>query len=147
MEKRQLPMSESQRPDSANSNTDLFPDSLPRRPAPIVPTAGAVKYHALLALIAGPVSQPTFERSWRLAAYINELVNDGWAILSREIDYRGRVIAEYRLDMTNEPTRAAVAALTMRCRQGGLIHPQLAGLLVVAVPAVVAAVAMLAGWF
>ena len=58
MEKRRLPKKENQRPDSAN-HTDFFPDSLPRRPAPIVPTAGTVKHDALLALFSGPVSQPT----------------------------------------------------------------------------------------
>lgn len=128
-----------------DSTTDLFPETVPRRPAPIVPTAGTVKHDALLAMIAGPVSQPSFERSWRLAAYINELVNDGWAILSREIDYHGRVIAEYRLDLTDEPTRAAVAAMTVRRRQAGFIHPQLVGLLVVSVPALVAALAAILG--
>lgn len=131
MEKRQFPQKENQRPDSANSTQTLplFAELEPRRPAPIVPTAGTVKHDALLAMIPGPVSQPTFTRSWRLAAYVNELVNDGWAILSREIDYHGRVIAEYRLDLTDEPTRAAVAAMTVRRLQNGFIQPGLLELL------------------
>ena len=119
MEKRRLPKKENQRPDSAN-HTDFFPDSLPRRPAPIVPTSGTVKHDALMALIAGPVSQPTFERSWRLAAYVGELLDDGWAVLSREIAYHGRTIAEYRLDLTDELTRAAAASVRGRKQAGGV---------------------------
>ncbi len=127
-----------------DSITDLFPETVPRRPAPVVPTKRTVKHAALLALIFGPVSQATFERSWRLAAYINELTADGWAIRSREIAWHGKTIAEYRLDLDDEPTRAAVAAVR-RGGQAGFIHPQLVGLLAVAVPALVAVLAAFFG--
>lgn len=127
-----------------DSITDLFPETVPRRPAPIVPTKGTVKHTALLALIFGPVSQATFERSWRLAAYINELAADGWAIRSREIVWHGKTIAEYRLDLDHAPTRAAVAAVRTG-GQAGFIHPQLVGLLAVAVPALVAVLAAFFG--
>lgn len=120
MKKRQPPKPESQRPHSTDSTSDLFPDSLPRRSAPAVPTSGTVKHDALMALIAGPVSQPTFERSWRLAAYVGELLDDGWAVLSREIAYHGRTIAEYRLDLTDELTRAAAASVRGRKQAGGV---------------------------
>lgn len=127
-----------------DSITDLFPETVPRRPAPIVPTKGTVKHTALLALFSGPVSQPSFERSWRLAAYINELAADGWAIRSRETAWHGKTIAEYRLDLDDEPTRAAVAAVRTG-GQAGFIHPQLVGLLAVAVPALVAVLAAFFG--
>ena len=127
-----------------DSITDLFPETVPRRPAPIVPTKGTVKHTALQALFSGPVSQATFERSWRLAAYINELTADGWAIRSREIAWHGKTIAEYRLDLDHAPTRAAVAAVR-RGGQAGFIHPQLVGLLAVAVPALVAVLAAFFG--
>ncbi len=128
---------------SADCTTDLFPDTVPRRPAPVVPAIGSVKHAALLALIFGPVSQPSFDRSWRLAAYINELAADGWAIRSREIAWRGKIIAEYCLDLGDEPTRAAVAAVR-RGGQAGFVHPQLVGLMVASVPA---AVVLLAAFF
>ena len=115
-----------------DSITDLFPETVPRRPAPVVPTKRTVKHAALLALRFGPVSQATFERSWRLAAYINELVNDGWAIRSRETAWHGKTIAEYRLDLGDEPTRAAVAAVR-RGGQAGFVRPDLVGLLPAAV--------------
>ena len=126
-----------------DSITDLFPETVPRRPAPVVPTKRTVKHAALLALIFGPVSQATFERSWRLAAYINELTADGWAIRSRETAWHGKTIAEYRLDLDHAPTRAAVAAVR-RGGQAGFIHPQLVGLMVSSVPA---AVVLLAAFF
>lgn len=127
-----------------DSITDLFPETVPRRPAPVVPTKRTVKHAALLALIFGPVSQATFERSWRLAAYINELTADGWAIRSRETAWHGKTIAEYRLDLDHAPTRAAVAAVRTG-GQAGFIHPQLVGLLAVAVPALVAVLAAFFG--
>lgn len=126
-----------------DSITDLFPETVPRRPAPIVPTKGTVKHAALMALFSGPVSQSSFERSWRLAAYVGELTADGWAIQSREIAWHGKTIAEYCLDLGDEPTRAAVAAVR-RGGQAGFVHPQLVGLMVASVPA---AVVLLAAFF
>jgi len=145
MKKRPTPHEKSsaleQRRDSI---TDLFPESVPRRPAPTVPTKRTVKHAALLALIFGPVSQATFERSWRLAAYINELTADGWAIRSREIAWQGKTIAEYNLDFDHAPTRAAVAAVRAG-GQAGFVRPDLVGLVAVAVPAVVALLAAFFG--
>lgn len=88
---------------------DLF-GALPR-PAPIPPTPHTNKHAALSALIAGPVTQAEFTAiSWRLAEYVRQLKADHWAIRAREVRHDGRVISEYRLDMTDEATRAAVAA-------------------------------------
>jgi len=81
----------------------------PKSP-PIPPAPRTIKHAALSALIAGPVSQATFTESWRLAEYVRQLIADHWAIRVREVPYDGRTIAEYRLDLTDEPTRAAVAA-------------------------------------
>ncbi len=79
------------------------------KPPPIPPAPHTVKHATLTALIAGPVTQATFTESWRLAEYVRQLIADRWAIRVREVPYCGRTIAEYRLDLTDEPTRAAVA--------------------------------------
>ncbi|HRM70897.1 MAG TPA: hypothetical protein PLO71_15840 [Thauera phenylacetica] len=91
------------------TTTDLFPSSLPGRLAPIFPAPNSVKESALLALIAGPIRQSGFQRSWRLAAYIRFLKDDGWSITSREVSEGGRIVSEYLLDLQDEPTREAVA--------------------------------------
>ncbi|MBT9496447.1 MAG: hypothetical protein IV103_04025 [Zoogloea sp.] len=80
------------------------------RPAPVPPTPGTIKHATLSALIAGPVTQATFTESWRLAEYVRQLIADHWAIRAREVPYNFRIIAEYRLDMDDDATRAAVAA-------------------------------------
>lgn len=81
------------------------------RPAPVPPTPGTVKHAALSALVAGPVTQFTFTAtSWRLAEYVRQLKADHWAIRAREVRHDGRIIAEYRLDLGDDATRAAVAA-------------------------------------
>lgn len=126
---------------SAHSTADLFPHTIPTR-APILPRPGTVKAKAFHALVAGPVSQPVFPYSWRLAAYIDELVDDGWAILSKDIGYHGRVIAEYTLDRHDPATGAGIAAHEQR----GFIAPHLLGLLAVAAPAAGALVAIVARW-
>jgi len=125
-----------------HSPADLFPELLSAPHAPILPRPGTVKAKAFAALIEGPVSQPVFPHSWRLAAYIDELIDDGWALLSRDIAYHGRVIAEYTLDRQDPATRAGIAAHAQR----GLIAPHLVGLLAVAAPAVGALVAIVARW-
>lgn len=122
--------------------SDLFPELLPASRAPILPRPGTVKAKAFAALIAGPVSQPVFPHSWRLAAYIDELIDDGWAILSRDIGYHGRVIAEYTLDRQDPATRAGIASHAQR----GFIAPHLLGLLAVSAPAVAALVAIVWRW-
>ncbi len=130
--------------DKRNSNptASLFPELKPAFRAPILPKPGTVKAKAFAALLAGPVSQPTFPDSWRLAAYIDELIDDGWAILSKDIGYHGRVIAEYALDRQDSATRAGIAAHVQR----GFVAPHLLGLLAVSAPAVVALVAIGARW-
>ncbi|QTQ33011.1 Uncharacterized protein pbN1_30230 [Aromatoleum bremense] len=125
-----------------STSADLFPELNPAFRAPILPKAGTVKAKALGALIAGPVSQPTFPHSWRLAAYVDELIDDGWAVLSKDIAFHGRVIAEYRIDPQDPPTRAGIAAHGQR----GFIAPHLMGLLAVSTPAVAALVATVLGW-
>lgn len=102
-----------------HDTTDLFPGLLPAAPAPILPRSGTVKAAALHAIITGKVTQADFYRSWRLAAYIDELVDDGWSIRSERITPEGwnSPIARYWIDHQHEPTRAAVAAF--RLRAGG----------------------------
>lgn len=93
-----------------NSNPpDLFPDTLPSCSLPIFPEAGSVKESALLALVTGPVRQSGFDRSWRLAAYVRFLKDDGWSITSRDVSENGRIVSEYQLDRQDEPTREAAA--------------------------------------
>jgi len=92
--------------------TDLFPGSLPVAPAPILPRPGTVKDAALAAIVAGKVTQADFRRSWRLAAYIDELINDGWSVCSDWVTLPGwrDPIKRYWADLQDGPTRAAVAA-------------------------------------
>lgn len=93
---------------------DLFPDTLPPRPLPIFPELGSVKEAALLALVTGPIRQSGFHRSWRLAAYVRFLKDDGWAIRSREVAENGRVVAEYVLDLQDAATASAAARFRTR---------------------------------
>ena len=88
---------------------DLFPDTLPPRPLPIFPEPNSVKESALLALVAGPIRQSGFQHSWRLAAYVRFLKDDGWEIVSREVAESGRVVAEYVLDLQDAATASAAA--------------------------------------
>jgi hypothetical protein len=96
---------------------DLFPDTLPPRPLPIFPEPNSVKESALLALVAGAIRQSGFVRSWRLAAYVRFLKDDGWEIVSREVAENGRTVAEYALDLQDDATREA--AVRYRVRKGG----------------------------
>ena len=93
---------------------DLFPDTLPPRPLPIVPEPNSVKESALLALVAGPIRQSGFQHSWRLAAYVRFLKDDGWEIVSREVAENGRTVAEYTLDLQDDATREAAARYRVR---------------------------------
>ena len=74
---------------------DLFPDTLPPANAPRWPTVGTIKEQALLALMAGPLTQPAFAWSWRLAAYVNDLEADGFAILKRDVQHCGTSFPRY----------------------------------------------------
>ena len=93
---------------------DLFPDTLPPRPLPIFPEPNSVKESALLALVAGPIRQSGFQHSWRLAAYVRFLKDDGWEIVSREVAENGRTVAEYTLDLQDDVTREAAARYRVR---------------------------------
>ncbi len=95
--------------------TDLFPDLLPARRITL-PKPGTVKSVALRALLAGPVRQPDFPHSWRLAAYVQMLRNDGFSILSHDVPFRERTISQYRLDLSDDET-ARVANLLRGVRQ------------------------------
>ncbi len=87
---------------------ELFADP---KPAPTHPKPGTKKHAALSALIAGPVTQAEFTPiSWRLSEYVRQLKADRWAIRTREVCNGKSIISEYRLDLTNDATRAAVAA-------------------------------------
>lgn len=133
-----------QRHDTAS---DLFPDTLPAAAPAIWPTAGTRKADALEALIAGPQNQCDYRPGWRLAAYVQALKYDGWAIRSRLIAHpRCRpLIAEYSLDRQDPAT---AAALDKRKQAGGITPELAAWLAVVAGPAAAAGAVLLraAGW-
>lgn len=114
--------------------TDLFPGSLPAAPVPILPRPGTVKDAALAAIVAGKITQADFRRSWRLAAYIDELVDDGWAVCSDWITLPGwrDPIKRYWIDPQDPATRAAVAAYKAQSRQAGFVAPELLGWIVLA---------------
>jgi len=99
-----------------NPLSDLFPDTLPPVVAAMWPTAGTRDAEALEAMLTGPQNQADYWHGWRLAAYVNSLKSDGWAIDARDIIKPGcrRPIAEYSLDR-NDPGTAAALAM----RKGG----------------------------
>lgn len=113
-----------------NPTASLFPELDPPVIAAWWPAAGTRDDEALQALIVGKQNQADYWRGWRLAAYVNSLRSDGWAILSRSIIKPGcrREIAEYELDRTDPGTAAALAS-----RQKGSIDYVLAGLVALAV--------------
>lgn len=96
---------------------DLFPDTIPPRQLPTFPDPNSVKERALLALVAGPVRQSGFQHSWRLAAYIKFLKDDGWSVISRDVTESCRTVSEYTLDLQDDATREAAARY--RRRKGG----------------------------
>lgn len=108
-----------------------FPDLLLVAPAPILPRPGTVKADALDAIIAGKVTQAEFRRSWRLAAYIEDLIEDGWSVGSEWVMLPGSrdPIKCFWIDLQDPATRAAVAAYKRRSGRSGFIGPELAGLL------------------
>ena len=101
--------------------TDLFFGLLPAAPAPTLPRSGTVKAAALQSIIDGKVTQAEFHRSWRLAAYVDELIDDGWHVRSEWVTLPGwcAPIKRYWIDLQHEPTRAAVAAFSLRA--GGAV--------------------------
>lgn len=115
-------------------NTDLFPGLLPAAPAPILPRPGTVKDAALAAIIAGKITQVEFRRSWRLAAYIDELIDDGWRVRSEWVTPEGwsAPIKRYWIDLQDPATRAAVAAYKAQSGQAGFVAPDLLGWIVLA---------------
>lgn len=122
MEKRRLPKKENQRPDSAN-HTDLFPDSLPRRPAKreeIDSRAGCSNAPELVAELRRRGLDVPCER-------VPALDRDGRACRP----------GVYHL---TEADRRKVARW-MYSRSAGFIAPELAGWL-----ALLAVAATLAGW-
>ena len=100
--------------------TDLFPCTLPAAPAPILPRPGTVKAAALAAIIEGKTTQAEFRRSWRLAAYVDELVDDGWHVRSEWVTLPGwcAPIKRYWIDLEDPATRAAVAAFRLQAGGG-----------------------------
>ena len=77
--------------------------------SPVFPQPNSIREAALRALVTGPVRQSGFAQSWRLAAYVRFLKDDGWAIQSREVAESGRVVAEYVLDLQDAATASAAA--------------------------------------
>ncbi len=136
MKKRPTPFEKPSALDKRRNDTtsDLFPGLLPAAPAPILPRPGTVKDAAVAAIIEGKVTQADFRRSWRLAAYIDDLIDDGWAICSEWVTLPGwrDPIKRYWVDLKDPTTRAAVAAYRS---QGGFVAPELLGLLALAVVA------------
>ena len=114
--------------------TDLFPGLLPAAPVPILPRPGTVKDAALAAIIVGKITQADFRRSWRLAAYVDDLVDDGWAVCSEWVMLPGwrDPIKRYWIDLQDPATRAAVAAYKAQSEQAGFIAPELLGWIVLA---------------
>lgn len=82
--------------------------------SPVFPKANSIREAALRALVSGPIRQSGFQRSWRLAAYVRFLKDDGWAIRSREVAENGRVVAEYVLDLQDAATASAAARFRAR---------------------------------
>lgn len=91
---------------------DLFPDTLPPVFAARWPAPNSRADNALAALLTGPQNQADYADGWRLAAYIRELRDLGWAIVTHSIIRLGcrRPITEYRLDLSDPATRAALVA-------------------------------------
>lgn len=89
---------------------DLFPELLPPVLPAVWPDAGTRAREALDALLSRPQNQADYVDGWRLAAYVQTLKYDGWAVRSRLIHKAGcrREIAEYSLDLGDPSTRAAV---------------------------------------
>ncbi len=85
--------------------------------SPVFPQPNRIREAALRASVTGPIRQSGFQRSWRLAAYVRFLKDDGWAIISREVAENGRTVAEYTLDLHDDATREAAARY--RVRKGG----------------------------
>lgn len=93
-----------------DTSADLFPETLsPVTPARW-PKAGTRAAAALHALIDGPQNQADYSPGWRLAAYVQSLEYDGWAILSRLFKHPrcASPIAEYTLDRQDPATAAAL---------------------------------------
>lgn len=116
----------------SNHTADLFADLLPARPAPILPRPGTVKAAALQAIIEGRITQAEFRRSWRLAAYVGELIDDGWIVCSEWVTLPGwsDPVKKYWIDLSDPETSAAVSAYQKRA---GFITAELAALLALAV--------------
>lgn len=93
------------------SVNDLFPDTLPTVIAARWPAPNSRADNALAALLTCPQNQADYVDGWRLAAYIRELRDLGWAILTCSIIRPGcrREITEYRLDFAVPETKAGLA--------------------------------------
>ena len=117
-----------------HNTDDLFSGLLPAAPAPILPRPGTVKDAALAAIIEGKITQADFRRSWRLAAYIEDLIEDGWSVCSEWVTLPGwrDPVKRYWIDLQDGPTRAAVAAYKAQSGQAGFVAPELLGWIVLA---------------
>jgi hypothetical protein len=102
-------------PDKRNSNPTaaLFPELEPAAVPARLPDPNSRAGEALQELLTGrPLTQADYLKTWRLAACIKSLKYDGWGISSELVEHPGcrRPIAQYRLDMQDPGTRAALAA-------------------------------------
>ena len=85
----------------------------PAAPA-VGPNPGTIARALLTRLVAGErIAQTDFDLSWRLSAYVRDLKNLGWPVLSEPIAYprANRPISRYYL------TASSIAAV--RAAQGG----------------------------
>ena len=94
-----------------NHFNDLFPETLPPVVPALWPSDGTRASEALNALIASPQNQADYWNGWRLAAYVDELKNDGWSFIKRDIIKPGcrRPITEYSLNRDDPSTSAALS--------------------------------------
>jgi hypothetical protein len=141
--------------DKRHSNVaDLFPESLPE-PAAAHHSAGSTateaqrqrivemlrpgQKHTLDFRRAGIMQSQT--RIFELRAQGYDIPTVGRVTIYDDQGYPHRGVAVYQL--VTEPDCSPAA----KRRQCGFVHPQLVGLLAVALPVLVAAVSTLAGWF
>ena len=95
-------------PDSRQASSGLVGEQIclfdPPPFNPIYPSHSSLPGKAIVLLMSLPsLTSPEFQvrtKSWRLAAYINSLKNDGWPIVTIEIPFAddpSRTIAKYVL--------------------------------------------------
>ena len=127
---------ESVRDDAHSTTFDLFPDTIPPVPPAIWPEFGTVRYDVLISFLKGPQNQANTRITWRLAAVVHSLAEDGWVFTSRFTDHPWRAgirIKEYAIDRQAPANFAAIERHFKKRRGGQRGSADLLQLLVVAV--------------